>query len=447
MGTFIEIALRNLVQARRRTLVLSAALALVTALLVLLLSLSAGLSDTLLRAATTLSTGHVNVGGFFKTKPSDAGPLVRDATRLREIVERSVPGLDYAVDRTRGFARLISPTTSLQAGLTGIDITEETEFARRIRLAPESEYVDGGRDEVRGDLSRLAEPNTALIFAAQARRLQVGIGDRLTVVAETPQGARNSTDLEIVAVAKDIGFLSNFGVFVQQDAVRTLYNLDEDVTGAIYIYLQDYERSYAVMEHLREVLKREGYELLDHDATPFFTKFGTVAGQEWTGQRLDLTVWEDEVLFLTWVLTAVDTVSFALVSVLVVLIAIGIMNSMWIGVRERTNEVGTLRAIGMSRGRVLVMFLLEALFLGLFSTAVGGLAGTLIALGIDAMAITIPSPAVQAILMSDVLHLVVEGPQVLLAVGAFTLLSALAAVPPAFAASRLQPVTAIHHIG
>lgn len=447
MPTFIAIAIRNLVQARRRTLVLAAALALVTALLVLLLSLSAGLSDTLLRAATTLSTGHVNVGGFFKTKPSDASPLVRRASEVRAIVEEHTPGLDYAVSRTRGFARLISPTTSLQAGLTGIDVEEETEFTRRIRLAPESEYVDGGREQVVGDLERLAEPGTALLFAAQARRLQVTPGDRLTVVAETPQGTRNSTDLEVVAVAKDIGFLSNFGVFVHQDAVRTLYNLDDDVTGAIYVYLEDHTDSHAAMEHLRTVLISEGFDLLEHDATPFFTKFGTVAGQEWTGQRLDLTVWEDEVLFLTWVLSAVDTVSFALVSVLVVLIAVGIMNSMWIGVRERTNEIGTLRAIGMSRGRVLGMFLLEALFLGVFSTLIGGLAGGLLALGIDALAITIPSAAVQAILMSDELHLVVEAAPVALAVGAFTLLSALSALPPAIAASRLQPVTAIHHIG
>ncbi|NJK88842.1 MAG: hypothetical protein HC923_05185 [Myxococcales bacterium] len=50
MSTFFLIALRNIVQARRRTAVLAFALALVTAALVLLLSLSAGISDTLIRA-------------------------------------------------------------------------------------------------------------------------------------------------------------------------------------------------------------------------------------------------------------------------------------------------------------------------------------------------------------------------------------------------------------
>ena len=41
--------------------------------------------------------------------------------------------------------------------------------------------------------------------------------------------------------------------------------------------------------------------------------------------------------------------------------SIGIMNTMWIAIRERTREIGTLRAIGMQRRAVLWMFLLEAL--------------------------------------------------------------------------------------
>ena len=43
------------------------------------------------------------------------------------------------------------------------------------------------------------------------------------------------------------------------------------------------------------LLTEAGYTVMDHDPQPFFMKFETVMGQDWTGQRLDLTIWRDEV--------------------------------------------------------------------------------------------------------------------------------------------------------
>ena len=74
MGTVILIGLRNLRQGGRRTVLLGLALALVTLLLVLLDALAAGLETSMLRSATTLSSGHVNVGGFFKVSSGQASP-------------------------------------------------------------------------------------------------------------------------------------------------------------------------------------------------------------------------------------------------------------------------------------------------------------------------------------------------------------------------------------
>jgi len=53
MGVLLRIAYRNLVQARRRTTLLSLAVGLVTMLLVVLLSISRGIEDNLVKAATT----------------------------------------------------------------------------------------------------------------------------------------------------------------------------------------------------------------------------------------------------------------------------------------------------------------------------------------------------------------------------------------------------------
>ncbi len=444
---FLQIAWRNIVQAKRRTFFLGLAMGLVTGLLVLLMALSEGISDTMVRSATTLSTGHVNVSGFYKSKPSDASPVIQNATELRALVEAKASGVDYVIDRARGWARVISASSSMNCGLTGVDIEEEGRLKATLRLAPEAEYIDGGRDEVRGDLTDLRGDDAIVIFAAQAKRLGVDIGDGLTVTVETRSGARNTGEFRIVAIAKDIGFMSNFSMFTTKKGVRKLYLHDDEVSGAVQVYLTDHRRASEVMGQLRTVLAGEGYTLLEHDPRPFFAKFDDVAGEEWTGQRLDLTIWSDEVSFLLWILTVVDWVSFTLVGILLLIIAVGIMNSMWMSVRDRTNEVGTLRAIGMSRGRVLLMFLLESALLGFLACSLGGAAGALVAWSLDAAQIEVPVAAVQLLLMSDVLQLVVDPGQVVTAVVAFTAVAGLAALWPAYRASRMEPVTAIHHVG
>ncbi|MCA9555395.1 MAG: ABC transporter permease [Myxococcales bacterium] len=447
MGVFIRIALRNLMQARLRSFFLTVALSLVTMLLVILLGLSQGLTETIVKNATTLASGHLNVAGFFKAKASDANPIVTHRAEVRKAVEESITGVDFIIDRARGWARVVSDVSSMNAGLTGVDAKEEGRLFEILQLAKQSEYKEGGSDEVKGDARRLANKNTALIFAAQAKRLEVDVGDKLTVAVETMKGARNTAEFEIVGIARDIGIMSNWSVFTDKASLLELYRLDADVTGAIQIYLDDVDRAPKAMGELRLALEDKGYTVMEHDPRPFWAKFEGVSGEDWTGQRLDLTTWSDEVSFLLWIITAVDSISFVLVGILVVIIAVGIMNSMWMSVRERTPEVGTLRAIGMSRRRVLLMFMLEALILGLVATSLGGAAGAFIARSIDAAHVHVSVDAVRLILMSDTLHLSVGVQQVLTAVIAFTLISGLSALWPAYRASRLQPVTAIQHIG
>ena len=143
----LRIASRSLFQHRRRTFFLGLAIAGVTALLVLLNSLSTGIRETMIRAATTLATGHVNVGGFFKVTKNAGGPVVTDYEKVIAAVRQSVPEMESLVHRGRGWAKLISDLGSTQAGITGLDIQNEPDFRRVIQLAS-------------GSLDELAQPNT-----------------------------------------------------------------------------------------------------------------------------------------------------------------------------------------------------------------------------------------------------------------------------------------------
>jgi putative ABC transport system permease protein len=445
MGVLFRVALRNLLQSPRRTSLLGLAIGLVTTFLVLLMALSAGISQNLVNSATSLSAGHVNVGGFWKPTTGTAFPIVTGMGKVKEVLQRDTPGLDYIVERHRGWGKLVSETGAIQTGLSGVVAADEARFFERLQLAPERDYKEGGGDEIKGDARRLSEPDTIVLFAGQAKRLGVGVGDVVTIKTETQSGASNTADATVVAVAKDMGLLSSFSVIVPKSLVLELYQLDDDTTGALWVYLKDIEKSEETMAVVRESLAKAGFQLRDHEANPFFFKFEAVMGEDWTGQRLDVTWWQDEVSFLTWVLTAFDTVTWFLTLILVVIIAVGIMNAMWNAVRERTREIGTMRAIGMTQNRVLALFLLESLLLGLGSTAGGAGLGAGLALAVDAGRFDVPSEAVRAILLSNEINLVVEPDALVIAIVSLTLFTGLSALWPAVRASRLQPVKALQH--
>jgi ABC-type lipoprotein release transport system permease subunit len=431
----LQIALMNLLEHRRRTAFLGTAIAVVTALFVLLTALSAGVRSTLVDTALTLSTGHLNVGGFFKPTAGQAGPFVTDAPKVKALVERSVPELAFASERGRGYGKIVSDQSSLQVGITGLDIQREPAF--KSALQP-----------ISGKLDDLAEPNTIVIFEAQAKRLEVKVGDALTISAQTSRGVANTVDVRVAAIARDIGLLSQFSVFVPNEVIRTLYQLRPDVAGVIQLYLQPrYADDLAqIGARLRKTLEGAGHRMMPQDGRPFWMKFESVTREDWSGQKLDVTTWEDELSFMMWSLNALQGLTAVLMMVLIAIVVTGIMNTLWIAIRERTREIGTLRAIGMQRGGIARLFLFEAAFLGALSGTAGVCLGAFVAFCINLANIKVPL-SVQMFLMRDTVSLRIEPSALGAAIGMITFVTAGAALYPSLRAARLKPVDAMAHFG
>ncbi len=87
----------------------------------------------------------------------------------------------------------------------------------------------------------------------------------------------------------------------------------------------------------------------------------------------DVTVITQDAVLTTFagILTALTLALTAIAAVSLTVAGIGIMNVMLVAVSERTREVGLLKALGVARGQILLVFLAEA---ALISTA-GGLLG------------------------------------------------------------------------
>jgi putative ABC transport system permease protein len=126
-----------------------------------------------------------------------------------------------------------------------------------------------------------------------------------------------------------------------------------------------------------------------------------------------------------------ETLQMLLVAMAIIVFivgGIGIMNVLFVSVKERTNEIGILKALGCSKRDILLEFLMEASFMSL----IGSVLGVLIALGI--------TPIVESLNVR--VELSVSGAVMSLAFGVVT--GTIFGFYPAFKASNLIPVVALN---
>jgi len=132
--------------------------------------------------------------------------------------------------------------------------------------------------------------------------------------------------------------------------------------------------------------------------------------------------------------------------IMAVIVAAGVMNTALMSVFERTREVGTMRAVGARRSRVLALFLLEAALLGLAGAALGaalgsGLIGFFGRVGIPAF-----SEAQRYSYGGDYLFPRVHWPDVVRVPAVMLVVCVVAAVGPAVMAARQRPADALRWV-
>lgn len=85
--------------------------------------------------------------------------------------------------------------------------------------------------------------------------------------------------------------------------------------------------------------------------------------------------------------SVLQLIIFCGVGVAFLIILIGVVNTLRMTIRERTREIGTLRAIGMQRRDIRAVFVLEAGLLALFASAAGTAVGLVLMAGLSAIPI------------------------------------------------------------
>jgi putative ABC transport system permease protein len=164
----------------------------------------------------------------------------------------------------------------------------------------------------------------------------------------------------------------------------------------------------------------------------------------WAGQRIDVSTWEDESVFLSFVTQGLGILSVLVGLIVLGLVVVSLFVALSVAVRERTREIGTLRAMGMQRRSVVALFMLEGLLLGLMASATGAATAlALCALLRDAVALP---ETVSGLFFSASLPLAPRPGEALVAVAVITAGACLASIVPALRAASLTPRAAMESL-
>ena len=96
--------------------------------------------------------------------------------------------------------------------------------------------------------------------------------------------------------------------------------------------------------------------------------------------------------FIKDLLENVDKVFGFITIVFLLVIMLGVVNSMFMNVLERVREIGTMMALGIRRGNILALFVMEGAFLGALGAFLGLLLGFIIVSVAARFGIRIPAP-------------------------------------------------------
>jgi putative ABC transport system permease protein len=137
----------------------------------------------------------------------------------------------------------------------------------------------------------------------------------------------------------------------------------------------------------------------------------------------------------------IDVMIFFIRLMLIAIVLISILNVMIMAVYERVREIGTIAAIGTLPRKILSLFLVEGLFLGV----AGAVVGVLVGLGVIFILHVVKLPVTMG-QASYALAPTIAPLELLTASLMVIGVSILASVQPAYKASRMEPIDALRHV-
>jgi len=409
MAILMKLAWRNLWRNVRRTLITMAAIGLGLALAMVSIGLGDGGHEQMIESGVRMGAGHITVQprGYQKN-PSNEKTITNETPVLRAL--KDIPQVREVSLRIVGRGLISSAANSSGIAFRGVDPTQEGD---KSLLAP---HV------ISGDYLSVGDARGILIGEKLAQKLRVSVGKRVVLMGQDASKEVSSSLFRVKGIYKTgVSDLDRYFCVISLEGARHFLGLEQGVTQ-VAIYLGSQFEVEKVLSLLRSRLGFLPIEVLPwQEVMPDLLRF----------VQLD------------------DAGNYLFLGIILVIVALGILNTILMSVLERTREFGMMLALGLSPCFLFFTIMFETTILALMSMVFGGGLGFgghhyfatvgLNLTGLTAERLTLAGTIISPILYSHLRPMRVVG--LLIIVFLVTLVTGLY---PAVKASRLSPVKAIY---
>ncbi len=409
MGKFLLLAFRNVFRNRRRTVMSLMMVGGGVAGLLMVGGFFAFMMRGLRESTIRNGLGHIQIFTAEHFRRDEVHVLDTGISDWRQVAVsvRSAEHVRGVAPRIEFYGMLSNGVKSSVFMGSAVDPQAERDMGFSPRLSSGRDLAANSNGEVE-----------ALIGTGVARSMSVKVGDGLTILAVTADGALNGIDVQIVGIVNS-GFKDLDDRYLRISLPSAQRLLQSDRVTNLVVGLDTTENT-------------------DKVAAGFGPRLHGLS------QQMEIRKWIDLAAYYKQVRTLFSGIFLFLGIIVFFMVLMASVNTLLMAMMERTREIGTMLAMGTPRMWIVALFMVEATLIGILGAAVGLAGGNLLGVLLNASGLHIPPPPGTTVDMAfKVLHM----PSLMVGSALMVIVSlALASILPALRASRLQIAEALAHV-
>jgi putative ABC transport system permease protein len=434
-----KIAYRNVSRQKRRSNLLSLAIAFGVMMIVLVNSLTQGLIKTTEKNFESALGGHIYLTGEVLLDSGKLANQIADPQVLDAVLPQFSEVIAESQKRSSITGNFIFRSKSTNGILYGVHWDQEKSLVESMEI-------------LEGSLDRIGEEGTIVLPQEAAKDLGVVLNEEILISFTTVTGQANVGEFTIVAITKDTLGLGFTAAYADIGYVNKLVGLDADEYQSYNLVLKDINQIDPISKEIEDAIVLQGSTLKPKpDEGDSIMSSGGMAGmmfssdeneEVWEGTRFNVGNLNDYMDMVGQIVSILNGIALGVFFIMLLITMVGLMNTFRMIMIERTREIGTMRAIGMLKKDISKLFLLEGLILALRGV-VFGIAAELVVGTIIKMIRFADGSRFAIILNQGHIAVPVVFSNLVMITAIIVVITLLAVWSPARKAARLQPADAL----